>query len=217
MHIFNWLAPFFAYHYFTEDEGHQIRVALISGVLAVGVYLVAEVLKFGVAIVGKRILAGQIKAGRYPLWGVTYFRWWLGGMLGELAPAAMVSGTPLLVWYLRALGAKIGKNVLIDSVEIQVPELVTMEDGCSIGTQVNIENAHVERGELVIGTVLLRENVVIDSYTVVEGDTVIGTGAWLGGLSAVAAGQTIPAYETWEGRRPGASIARWNRYPLVPT
>ena len=55
---------------------------------------------------------------------------------------------------------------------------------------------------------LLRENVVIDSYTVVEGDTVIGAGAWLGGLSAVAAGQRIPAHETWEGapaRRSGSS------------
>ena len=123
MHIFTWLAPFFAYHYFTEDEGHQIRVALFSGLLAVGVYLAAEVLKFGVAIVGKRFLAGRIAAGRYPLWGVTYFRWWLGGMLGELAPVAMLSGTPLLVWYLRALGARIGKHVLIDSVQVQVPEV----------------------------------------------------------------------------------------------
>ena len=154
---------------------------------------------FVVAIAGKWLVAGRMKAGRFPLWGVAYFRWWLADQLCELPPLYLLSGTPLLVWYLRALGARIGRDVLIDSVSVRVPDLLTIESGVSVGTAVHIENARVEGGELVLGPVHLGRDAVVDSYAVLENDTAVGTGARLGGLSALAAGRRVPAGEIWEG------------------
>jgi non-ribosomal peptide synthetase-like protein len=196
LHIADWLAPFFVYHYFTGDEGDSIWLAAFYSVAA---FVAAEVATFGVAIAGKWLLAGRVKAGRYPLWGVTYFRSWLADRLCELPPVYLLTGTPLLNWYLRAMGARIGRDVLIDSVSVREPDLLCVESGASVGTAVHFENARVERGELVLGPVRLGRDAVVDSYAVLESDTAVGAGARLGGLSALAAGRCIPAGEIWEG------------------
>ena len=117
----------------------------------------------------------------------------------------LLAGTPWMPLYLRALGARIGRDVMIDMITLAVPELLTVEDGVSIGTFVNIENARVEGGELIIGPVGLKRDAVVDSYAVLENDTELGERARLCGQSALAAGRKIPADEIWDGapaRRP---------------
>jgi non-ribosomal peptide synthetase-like protein len=196
LNISTWLAPFFVYHYFTGDEGDSM---LLAALYSVGTFLLMEIASFGLAIAGKWLVAGQIKPGRYPLWGPTYFRWWLADRFCHLAPVGMLTGTPMLNWHLRALGARIGRDVLVDSISLGAPDLLTVGDGVSIGTAVHIENARVEDGLLVIGPVHLGRNAVVDSYAVLENDTTLGAGARLSGLSALAAGWRIPDGEMWEG------------------
>jgi non-ribosomal peptide synthetase-like protein len=196
LHIADWLAPFFVYHYFTGDEGDSIALAALY---SAGAFVLALIGSFGMALAGKWLLVGRLKAGRFPLWGATYFRCWLADRFCELARADLLSGTPLLVWYLRALGARIGKDVHIDSVSVQAPDLLTIEAGASVGTCVRIENARVERGELVLGPVHLGRDSVTDSCTALEEHTAVGNGSRLGGLSALAAGRRVPDGEIWEG------------------
>ena len=47
---------------------------------------------------------------------------------------------------LRALGARIGRDVMIDTISVGAPELLVVEDGVSLGTFTNIENARVAGG-----------------------------------------------------------------------
>jgi non-ribosomal peptide synthetase-like protein len=194
-HMADWLAPFFTYHYFTGDEGDSIPLAVLYALV---VFVLAQLANFVVAIVGKRLL-GRLKPGRYPLWGVTYFRWWLAGKFVELPDDYLLSGTPWMPLYLRALGARVGRDVMIDTVTIGAPELLTIEDGVSIGTFVNIENARVEGGLLIVGSVHLKSESVVDSYSVLEEDTMLGEGSRLCGQSALASGLKIPDRETWDG------------------
>ena len=196
LHISSWLFPFFVYHYFTGDPGDSILRAAAYSVLA---FLLAEAGLFPVAIAGKWLVAWRLKPGRYPLWGLTYFRWWLADRLCELPPIDLLSGTPLLCWFLRALGAKIGKDVIIDSVHLRSPDLLSIESGASVGTGVHIGNAGIEQGTLVLGPVHLGREAVVDSYAVLQNDTSVGNNARLGGLSALSARQSVPDGETWEG------------------
>ena len=94
LHMAQWLAPFFTYHFFTGDPGDSIPRAIAVSVL---VFLLATALEFAVAAAGKWLVAGRLKPGRYPLWGLTYFRWWLADRLIEAAPAYMLSGSPLYI------------------------------------------------------------------------------------------------------------------------
>ncbi len=196
IHIASWLMPFFVYHYFTGDEGDSLLGAACYSVVA---FLLTEISLFPLAIVGKWIVAGRLKAGRYPLWGFTYFRWWLADRLCELPPVNLLTGTPALCWFLRALGAKIGRDVIIDSAYIRAPDLITIEDGASLGTGVHCANARVEQGTLILGPIHFGREATIDSYVALYNDTSVGDGARLGGLSALTAGQTVPEGQNWEG------------------
>jgi non-ribosomal peptide synthetase-like protein len=196
LHIAGWLAPFFVYHYYTGDPGDSIPLAVLY---SLGTFVLILVGTFPVAIAGKWLAAGRLKTGRYPLWGVTYFRWWLANKFCELPDVYLLAGTLWLPLYLRALGARIGRNVMIETITLGAPELLTVGDGVSIGTFVNIENARVEGGMLVIGPVHFERDAAVDSYSVLENDTTLGERARLSGQSALAAGQQIPADEIWEG------------------
>ena len=125
-----WLAPFFASHFYTGDPDDSIARAIGMSVLA---FVVTTLLEFVVAWAGKWLIAGRLKPGSYPLWGLTYYRWWLADRLIEAVPAYMINGSPLYSAWLRALGARIGADVNLGSVTLRVPDLVAVGDGVSIG------------------------------------------------------------------------------------
>ncbi len=196
LHIADWLTPFFVYHYYTGDPGDSI---LLAALYSLGTFVLIQVGTFGIAIAGKWLVAGRLQAGRHPLWGMTYFRWWFANRCCELPHLYLLAGTPWMSMYLRALGASIGRNVLIETITLGAPDLLTIEQGVSVGTFVNIENARIENGMLIIGPVLLQRDSVVDSYAVLENDTRLGERSRLSGQSALSAGRQIPADETWEG------------------
>ncbi len=191
-----WLASFFTYHFFTGDPGDSIAKAIAA---SIGVFLLVTVLSFVVAILGKWLVAGKLKAGRYPLWGVTYFRWWLSDRLIEGAPLYMLGGSSLYVWWLRALGAKVGREVNISSVSLRAHDLLEIADGVSIGNAVNLENARVEHGELILGKIFIANEACVDSYAVLEGNTSVGEYGRVEGLSALSDGMHVPAKRIWGG------------------
>ena len=191
-----WLAPFFAYHFYTGDPGDSVRFAIFASVLA---FLVTTVLEFVVAWAGKWLVAGDLKPGSYPLWGLTYYRWWLADRLTEAVPTYMINGSPLYSAWLRLLGAKVGAEVNMGAVTLRVPELVSIGEGTSIGNAVMLENARVEGGLLHLGRIDIGANACIGSYTVIEGNTTLGDWAHLEGQSALGDGQQVPARKVWHG------------------
>lgn len=191
-----WLAPFFTYHFFTGDPDDSIALAVGASVLA---FLVSTLLEFAIAIAGKWLIAGRLKAGRYPLWGLTYYRWWLADRLIEAAPTYLLCGSSLYTWWLRALGARIGRDVTIGSVTLRAPDLLVMEDGASVGNAVNLENARVQHGELRLRPIHIGADACIGSYAVLEGNTAIAAYGHLQGQSALCDGETVPASRVWGG------------------
>ncbi len=190
-----WLAPFFTYHFYTGDPGDSALRAIAA---SLGVFLLATLFEFVLAMLGKRVV-GKLRPGSYPLWGFTYFRWWLGDRLVEAAPVYLLAGSSLYAWWLRLLGAKIGRDVVIGSMTLRAPELLSIGDNVSIGNGVNFENARVERGRLVLGRVTLDDDACISSYAVLEGNTRIGRRGHLEGQSALQDGAAVPDGRVWSG------------------
>src|SRR5439155_12717652 len=139
------------------------------------------------------------KPGSYPLWGLTYYRWWLADRLVEAAPTYLLSGSSLYTWWLRALGASVGREVIIGSMTLRAPDLLRIGDGVSIGNAVNFENARVERGQLRLGTITLGNDTCVSSYAVMEGNTSIAQAGHLEGQSALGDGRAIAAGRVWSG------------------
>ncbi len=191
-----WLAPFFTYHFFTGDPGDSVARAIAA---SIGVFLLATLLEFVFAIGGKWLVAGRLKPGVYPLWGATYFRWWLADRLVEAAPTYLLAGSSLYGWYLRLLGAKIGHDVVIGSLTIRAPDLLAIGDNVSVGNAVNFENARVERGRLILGRIALDDDACVSSYAILEGNTQVGRRGHLEGQSALPDGGSVPDGRVWCG------------------
>ncbi|MFP5391171.1 MAG: Pls/PosA family non-ribosomal peptide synthetase [Gammaproteobacteria bacterium] len=191
-----WLAPFFTYHFYTGGEGDTVTRAVA---MSIGVFLLATLMEFVVALAGKWLVAGRLRAGSYPLWGLAYFRWWLADRLVEAAPVYLLSGSSLYNWWLRALGAKVGRSVIIGSMTLRAPDLLAIGDGASIGNAVNFENARVERGRLLLGPVSVGADACVSSYAILEGNTSVGTQGHLEGQSALADGVHVPPARIWGG------------------
>jgi non-ribosomal peptide synthetase-like protein len=191
-----WLAPFFTYHFMTGDPGDSIPRAIAA---SIGVFLLATVMEFVFAAAGKWLVAGRIRPGNYPLWGMTYYRWWLSDRLVEAAPTYLLAGSSLYAWWLRVLGAKIGKDVVIGSMTLRCPDLFTLGDNVSIGNGVNFENARVERGRLHLGHITLADDACVSSYAILEGNTRVGRRGHLEGQSALSDGAAVPDGRVWSG------------------
>lgn len=191
-----WLAPFFTYHFFTGDPGDSVARAIAA---SIGVFLLATLAEFVLAIAGKRLIAPRLQPGSYPLWGVTYFRWWLADRLVDAAPAYLLAGSSLYAWWLRLLGARVGRDVVIGSMTLRAPELLSIGDNVSIGNGVNFENARVERGRLVLGRIVLDDDACVASYAILEGNTRIGRRGHLEGQSALQDGAAVPDGRVWTG------------------
>ena len=67
---------------------------------------------------------------------------------------------------------------------VRQPHLLRIGDGASIGSNVNLENVRVERGELVVGSIGIGCDAYVGSYAVMEGDTAIADCGRLEGLAA---------------------------------
>jgi hypothetical protein len=79
----------------------------------------------------KWIMLGKQKPGVHAIWSWYYVRWWLVRSSYRFSVFwlfVLVRRTPMFVWYLRALGTKIGKNVSIDSFNISDWDLVEIGD-----------------------------------------------------------------------------------------
>jgi non-ribosomal peptide synthetase-like protein len=209
-----WLAPFFTYHFYTGDPGDSVARAIAA---SVGVFLLATIGEFAVAILGKWLIAGRLKAGVYPLWGLTYYRWWLADRLLEAAPAYLLSGSSLNTWWLRALGAKIGKDVIIGSMTLRAPDLLHIGDRVSIGNAANFENARVERGQLYLGQITLEQDACVSSFAIMEGNTRVEALGHLEGQSALSDGGVVPAGRVWAGSPARDMGAFENRLPPRPS
>src|SRR5260370_1006008 len=69
----------------------------------------------------KWVLVGRWKPQQIRLWSLAYVRFWIVKTLVRSSPAArLFIGTPLYSLYLRALGAKIGRGVVILSRRVPV-------------------------------------------------------------------------------------------------
>ena len=108
-----WLGVFVSYMVLTGAEASLLQE--IASLL--GVYACINVATVAIAIAMKWILLGRIKPGRYPLWGVYYYRWWLANRFLGLTHMKWFQASSIMRLYLQALGAKVGEGAIISSCE----------------------------------------------------------------------------------------------------
>lgn len=151
-------------------------------------------------VVAKWILIGRWKPREFPVWGLTYLRFWTVKALVHANPMIFFVGNPLYVLYLRALGARIGKGVTILSPTVPVcTDLLTIGAGTVIRKDSFFLCYRAHAGRIQTGRITLGRDVFIGEKTVLDIDTSMGDGAQLGHTSTLQSGQMVPDGQRWHG------------------
>src|SRR5580704_8128104 len=154
-----------------------------------------------VPILAKWLLIGRWKPQQIRVWSLAYVRFWIVRTLVRSNPLALLFvGSPLYVLYLRALGARIGRDVAILSQNVPVcTDLLTIGDGTVVRKDSSFPCYRAHAGLIHIGPVTLGRDVVVCEASVVDIDTSLGDGAQLGHASSLHPGQAVPDGERWHG------------------
>ncbi len=166
-------------------------------------------------IAGKWLLVGRWRERDIPVWSLDYFRFWLVKTMIRGNPLVLfLVGTPLYPLYLRALGARVGRDVVILTRHVPVcTDLITIGSGSVIRKDVHLSGAAVRPGAIRLGPVTLGRDVVAGERSVLDVGTAMGDGAQLGHASALHAGQTVPAGARFHG---SPAVATWVDHARVP-
>ncbi|MFJ6417942.1 Pls/PosA family non-ribosomal peptide synthetase [Paeniglutamicibacter sp. NPDC091659] len=148
----------------------------------------------------KWILVGRWRAHELQIWSLRYVKFWFVKTLISSNPLRMFAGTPLYNFYLRALGAKIGRNVVLFSTSVPVcTDLLRIGDDSVVRKDCFYTGYRAYRGVIQVGPVTLGKNVMVGEKTVLDIDTVMGDNTQLGHTSSLQRGQAVPDNEHWHG------------------
>lgn len=189
MLAFDWLAAW---------TGYGIA-ALLGGlvILAAGAAAACS------AVVAKWLLVGRIKAGEHALWSSFIWRNEVVDTFIEMvsAPwfARSATGTPALVWWLRALGAKIGRGAWCESYWLPEADLVTLGESSTVNRGCVVQTHLFHDRIMSIDTVTLEDGATMGPHGVILPRARIGRGGTVGPASLVMRGETVPAATYWMG------------------
>jgi amino acid adenylation domain-containing protein len=205
---FFWLGPILAAIYLSAELGHHDALALALGVVLHAASVPVHLL---LVIALKWLIVGRFKPGSHPMWGGMYLRWWFVHRLLASAPVAHITGTPLAGLYLRLLGARVGRNVTLESLEMDCPDLIEIGDDCSFENSSWIHASEIAHGELHMRPVKLADGCSVGVRSGLSGGSAMEEGASLQDLTCITAGTTVPRGEEW-----GGSLARKSAQRSLP-
>lgn len=196
-----WMGLLLSSIYLVRDETPLIvEVAILCSVY-IALNMGAKVL----VVALKWLIIGRTRPGVYPLWGWYYYRVWLMERIVHLTQHKFLQGTPLMRIYLRALGAKIGRDAIINEIEEGAIDLVSFGPRASLGAKVKLANVEVVGNLVYIGTIDIGADAHIGNGCVIGHNTVLGEGCELGDLTSIAPGTKVADWERWDGS-PGRKV-----------
>ncbi|HEY3566411.1 MAG TPA: amino acid adenylation domain-containing protein [Thermoanaerobaculia bacterium] len=175
---------------------------LFAPVLALGALGVYAPLALLVAVAAKKLLIGRYEPGRHPYLGNVYLRNWIVQQAARAIPWEMIEGTVFKNYFLRALGARIGKDVHIHrGVDVRSGgwDLLEIGDGATIGRDASLGLVEYQDQEIVFGRITIGANATLDTRARMAPDSEMEEGAVLTAISMLPSYATIPAGETWHG------------------
>jgi non-ribosomal peptide synthetase-like protein len=183
------------YNWISDSAGivdTYVRSVVVGGAAFVAVSILP--------IAAKWALIGRWKAQQFPVWSLAYVRFWTVKTLVQRNPMLLLfNGTPLYPFYLRALGAKVGRDVAVFTKVPVCTDLLTIGDGTVIRKDVLLSGYRAHDGLIQTGRITLGKDVVVGEASVIDIETSMGDGAQLGHRSTLESGQAVPAGESWHG------------------
>ncbi|WP_439924520.1 Pls/PosA family non-ribosomal peptide synthetase [Nitrobacter sp. JJSN] len=170
----------FEWTYAVIDNTAEVYLRIVAYTAASFVALNA------IPVTAKWLLIGKWKEEVIPIWSLRYFRFWLVRELIRSAPMALFVGSPIYNVYLRLLGARIGRNTVIQSKLLPVcTDLISIGDSTILRNDVVAVGYKAQANYIHIGSIRIGDNVYVGEASVLDIDSGLEDRAQLGHASSL--------------------------------
>ena len=182
------------------EESFSLPVLIFGVVPALDLGFLVALCLYGLAL--KWVLLGRVRPGTHAFWSFWCFRWDFHYTIWHYCchgPLAALQGTLLINWYLRAMGVKIGKNVVIGDVFAVVvdPDMIELADGATVNA---LFQAHTfEDRVLKIDKVKIGANATVGNAATLLYGADIGEGAEVSPNSVVMKHERLKPARVYAG------------------
>ncbi|MFD5076166.1 Pls/PosA family non-ribosomal peptide synthetase [Streptomyces sp. NPDC058371] len=170
-----------------------------AGLLMCGAGVVAGL----VTTAAKWVLMGCFTAGRHPLWSGFVWRNELWDVFVEMLAVPWLvgpaTGTPVLNWWLRSMGARIGRGVWCETYWFPEPDLISVGDGAVVNRGCVLQTHLFHDRVMRLEPVALASRSVLGPHSIVLPGSALGEAARVGAGSLVMAAERVPAAGHWQG------------------
>ncbi len=178
-----------------------LRLLLICFTLATSYFIYGFSL---ILILGflRTVLRLNLKEGEYLVASIGMMRWMFINALYYLLSITFMDFillTPIAALAFRLLGAKVGRNVQINSKNCADLSLLEIGDNSVIGGHATVICHSFERGRLILRKVKIGKNVVIGLNSVVLSGADIGDGAFITAGAVLGRNKQVEPHSVYAG------------------
>ncbi|MET8752207.1 Pls/PosA family non-ribosomal peptide synthetase [Streptomyces sp. NPDC004667] len=193
-----------------EQDALGVGGPLLAAAVAVPLLLAAGVAAALTTTAAKWLLVGRFRVTDQPLWSSFVWRNELYDTFVESLAVPWLAGpfrgTPVLNWWLRTLGARIGRGVWCETHWLPETDLVTVGDGASVNRGCVLQTHLFHDRIMRMDTVCLDAGASLGPHSIVLPGTRVGAHTSVGASSLLMRGETVPAGTIWAGN-PVAGVA----------
>ena len=165
------------------------------------VNLLVLILELLLVVLLKYIVIGRYKTGDHPFYSSYHFKWsfmiaLMNSIDGFIAAAA---GTPFLVWFARAMGAKVGRGVWLGEFGTTEFDLLRIDDYASVGDDCDISAHTVESMVIKLRPISIGASATMRSGSVVMPGAILEAGGDLLEQAQVLKGEVVLCGEMFAG------------------
>jgi len=171
---------------------------IVAPAIIVGMGVASSALVLGL----KWLLLGRVRPGQHALWSCWCSRWDFHYVAwGRLARPflARFDGTLLLAWYLRGMGMRIGKRVVLGPgfAHVVDPDMIRIDDDVTVHA---LFQAHTfEDRILKIDRIRIRRRATVGCGAVLFYGVDVGEGASVSAQSVIMKAERLSPYHRYEG------------------
>jgi len=186
---------------------HTAAYSIILRVWLLGVSLVLSYFIYGfslICILGliRFIFRLNLHEGEYRIASFGIYRWmFINGlyMVAAITFMDFIMLTPFSILFFRLMGAKVGKNVQINSKKCFDLSLIEIGDNVVIGGYATIMCHSFERNRLILRKVKIGNNVVLGLNSVIMAGAEIGQGAFITAGAILGKNKQVAPYSVYAG------------------
>ncbi len=194
-----------------DNAAEQVSVAMLLLVVVPALELALLVLPPLIVVALKWLLLGRVRPGTHPLWSCWVSRWdflYVAWDFWARAPLSAVDGTLLLNAFLRAMGVRLGRRVVLGPGFEQVadPDMLDFGDDSTVTM---LSQAHTfEDRVLKLDRITVRAKATVGRAALLLYGADVGENTYVAPQSAVMKGERLLPNRVYVGRptRPVQSV-----------